>query len=75
MRVGDWKLVADKDAPWELFNLEEDRTESNNLADNFPDKVLEMEKQWNKMLGEIREVAPQKSDDKQKVTVTTENLE
>ena len=75
LRVGNWKLVADKDAPWELFNLEEDRTESNNLAASFPDKVLEMENQWKVMLNEIREVAPQKSDEKQEFSVTTENLE
>ncbi len=64
LRVGNWKLVADKDAPWELFNMAEDRTESYNLAENFPDKVLDMERQWNNMLDEIREVAPQKSKGK-----------
>ena len=26
IRVGDWKLVAAKGAPWELFNLKVDRT-------------------------------------------------
>jgi arylsulfatase A-like enzyme len=61
LRHGEWKLVAAKDEPWELFNLSVDRTESNNLAAGNPDKVLEMEKQWMDMLGEIREVAPQKS--------------
>jgi arylsulfatase len=75
VRVGNWKLVAEKDGPWELFNLEEDRTESNNLADSYPDKVLELEKQWNIMLDEIREVAPRKSTEKKDVSVTTENLE
>jgi arylsulfatase len=75
VRVGNWKLVAAKDDPWELYNLEEDRTESYNLADNNPDKVLEMEKQWSNMLYDIREVAPQKSTEKKKVSVTTENLE
>ncbi len=75
LRVGNWKIVADKDAPWELFNLEEDRTESNNLAASRPDKVQEMEKEWNSMLREIREVAPRKSEVKEKISVTTENLE
>ena len=75
LRAGNWKIVADKDAPWELFNLEEDRTESNNLAESKPNKVLEMEKQWNSMLLEIREVAPVKSKVEEKVSVTTENLE
>ncbi len=75
VRVGNWKLVAEKDELWELFNLEEDRTESNNLADSYPDKVLELEKQWNIMLDEIREVAPRKSTEKKDISVTTENLE
>ena len=75
VRIGDWKLVAAKDEPWELYNLNNDRTESNNLAGSNPDKVIELDKQWNKMLGEIHEVALQKSDEKQKVSVTTENLE
>ncbi|MCK5702827.1 MAG: sulfatase-like hydrolase/transferase, partial [Cyclobacteriaceae bacterium] len=75
LRAGNWKIVADKDTPWELFNLEEDRTESNNLAESKPNKVLEMEKQWNSMLLEIREVAPVKSKVEEKVSVTTENLE
>jgi len=75
LRVGDWKIVADKDIPWELFNLEEDRTESNNLAESNPSKVVEMENLWNNMLSEIREDSPYKSTGEQEVKVTTENLE
>lgn len=75
LRAGNWKIVANNDAPWELFNLEEDRTESNNLAESNPGKVIEMEKQWNTMLSEIREDSPYKSTGEQKVKVTTENLE
>ena len=67
--------MCDKDAPWELFNLKEDRTESNNLAQGRPDQVLEMEWQWEQMLNEIREVAPVKSKEEEKVSLTTENLE
>lgn len=75
LRVGDWKIVADKETPWELFNLEEDRTESNNLANSNPGKIIEMEKLWNNMLSEIREDSPYKSTGEQEVKVTTENLE
>jgi len=75
IRIGNWKLVAEKDGPWELFNLKEDRTESNNLAESKPAKVLELEKQWYIMLSNFREVAPLKSDKEEKVPVTTENLE
>tara|TARA_B110000438_G_scaffold283251_1_gene311086 strand:- start:261 stop:602 length:342 start_codon:yes stop_codon:yes gene_type:complete len=53
VRVGDWKLVAAKDEPWELYNLSNDRTESVNLAKTHPEKVAEMEKRWMRMLKEI----------------------
>lgn len=75
MRIGEWKLVAAKDERWELFDLNTDRTESNNLASSNPDKVVEMEKFWNTMLDEIRDDAPIKSKGEDKVSVTTENLE
>lgn len=75
IRVGDWKLAAGNNEPWELFHLLSDRTESNNLAGNNPDKVLEMEKKWTEILGKIREVAPQKTTKTEKVSVSTKNLE
>ncbi len=46
VRVGDWKLVAGKDAPWELYDLKTDRAEANNLAAKIPDKVKELEHVW-----------------------------
>ncbi|MDB4265383.1 arylsulfatase [bacterium] len=39
---GDWKLVAFSSSPWRLFNLKEDRTETNNLRWDYPDKVAEL---------------------------------
>ena len=43
-RKGDWKVVAvKKDAPLELYNLKEDITESNNLAEAHPEIVAEFE--------------------------------
>lgn len=37
LRQGKWKAVisSDIDGRWQLFNMEEDRTELNNLADDF----------------------------------------
>lgn len=46
IRVGDWKLVAAKDQPWELYDLAVDRTETSNLASQYPDKVLELSSLW-----------------------------
>ncbi len=46
IRVGDWKLVAAKDQPWELYDLSIDRTELNDLAGQRPDKILELSALW-----------------------------
>jgi arylsulfatase len=46
MRQGDWKISALKNKTWELFNLAEDRTESNDLATKHPEKVKQMDELW-----------------------------
>jgi arylsulfatase len=46
IRVGDWKLVAAKGDPWELYDLSRDRGESQDLATKYPDRVRELEKLW-----------------------------
>ena len=42
VRMGRWKLVASKSKPWELYDLDADRTELNNLVDEQPDRVQQM---------------------------------
>ena len=42
MRDGRWKLVAGKSGNWELYDMEKDRTELNDLADAHPERVNEM---------------------------------
>jgi arylsulfatase A-like enzyme len=49
IRVGDWKLVAARDEPWELYNLAEDRGETNNLIAQQPDKAKQLEDLWNRL--------------------------
>lgn len=46
IRVGDWKLVAAKGDPWELYDLKTDRAEQHNLAAIMPDKVKELAAAW-----------------------------
>ncbi|MCC9606238.1 arylsulfatase [Blastopirellula sp. JC732] len=57
IRAGDWKLVAAKDDPWELYDLSVDRAESNNLAKQNPEKVKELEALWNQQLEASIELA------------------
>jgi arylsulfatase len=53
IRVGDWKLVAAKNDPWELYDLAQDRSETTNLAASQPDKVRELETLWQQQLEAI----------------------
>ena len=47
IRQGRWKLVAVRDEPWELYDLEADGTELNDLANAQPERVAELERLWN----------------------------
>jgi arylsulfatase A-like enzyme len=43
IRKGKWKLVsADATAPWQLYDLEKDRVEMNDLAQHHPDIVADL---------------------------------
>jgi arylsulfatase len=39
VRQGKWKLVSRFPGPWELYDMEADRTEMNNLAESNPTQV------------------------------------
>jgi arylsulfatase A-like enzyme len=42
VRKGKWKLVTVGDNPWQLYDMEADRTEQHNLASKMPEKVKEL---------------------------------
>ena len=42
VRRGKWKLVAAHGDPWELYDLDVDRTELHDLAEKHPEKVAEL---------------------------------
>ncbi|MES2791954.1 MAG: arylsulfatase [Planctomycetota bacterium] len=46
VREGNWKLVAKEDQPWELYDIDADRTELNNLAEQHPDRVRDLSAKW-----------------------------
>ena len=48
IRIGPWKLVCETSGQggWELYNMEEDRTELNDLAEREKARVREIEKRY-----------------------------
>ena len=58
IREGDWKLVAaGSESPWELYNLRNDRTESHNIASDYPERVKHLAKLWETMRDDHRAAA------------------
>ena len=53
IRVGNWKLVADHDNPWELYDLKTDRSECRDLASKYPRKIKELGQCWTNHLKEF----------------------
>lgn len=49
IRRGDWKLVASREQPWELYRLTSDRAEQHDLAGQFPDVVRELSSRWEEL--------------------------
>lgn len=46
IREGQWKLVSLATAPWELYDMEADRLEMNDLAASQPERVKDMSAKW-----------------------------
>ena len=46
IREHQWKLVQHKKGPWQLYDLSRDRTETQNLVAQFPERVSQMKKSW-----------------------------
>jgi arylsulfatase len=46
IRDGEWKLVAVNDKRWELFNMDVDRSELNDLSQQNPEIAQRLEKDW-----------------------------
>jgi arylsulfatase len=63
IRAGDWKLVAAKGDPWELYDLRTDRAESCNLALEHPDKAKKLEDLWNDQLEAMSRLAAKTAQD------------
>ncbi|HOB75825.1 MAG TPA: arylsulfatase [Phycisphaerae bacterium] len=53
VRNGKWKLVAQHAGPWELYDLEADRTELNDLADRYPEQVRALAARYEQWAAEV----------------------
>lgn len=47
IRDGKWKLVSEQGGEWELYDMEADRVELNNLAEEYPERAERMREMWN----------------------------
>ncbi|GLO67948.1 arylsulfatase [Oceanobacillus sp. E9] len=46
VRKGKWKLSKVREMDWELYDIDNDRTEMNNIKDHYPELVKEMINIW-----------------------------
>ncbi len=59
IRDGEWKLVGTRGGPWELYQIQQDRTELNNLAQQQPEKFDQLRTQWNAWADEVGVLTPE----------------
>jgi arylsulfatase len=53
VRQGQWKLVAEAGAEWQLYDLEADRTELHNLADAQPERAAQLSRKWSEWADQV----------------------
>lgn len=53
LRQGPWKLVSAKGGRWELYHLDDDRTELHDLASSQPERVKQMSEEWFRLAREV----------------------
>lgn len=53
IRENQWKLVQRKQEPWQLYDLDQDRTETRDLAGESSERVKNMKKSWDGWASEV----------------------
>ena len=61
LRSGDWKIVSAKLGKWELYNIAEDRTELNDLAEKHPRWVEQLVMRWHDIAKNQERLADKKT--------------
>lgn len=46
VRMGNWKLVREYQKPWELYDIAADRTELNDLSNEYPTVRNDLIRRW-----------------------------
>jgi arylsulfatase len=54
VRKGKWKLVSAAGGSWELYDMERDRTELNDLSDQYPDIRGQLVEAWENWADRVR---------------------
>jgi len=60
LRQGDWKVVSFYGSQWELYNIAADRCEQNDLAAQYPEKVVALSARWHEMAENIDQLPANK---------------
>jgi arylsulfatase len=60
VRIGRWKLVRNYPRPWELYDMEADRTELHDLAPAMPERVADMARQYDAWAARCRVIPREK---------------
>ncbi len=47
VRQGKWKLVSDENSPWELYDMSVDKTETNDLIEEYPEVANRLDSLYN----------------------------
>lgn len=61
IRKGPWKLVTHRASQWELYDIEKDGTEMNNLAARHPEVVEELSGLWHETATKVDRLSDKKT--------------
>ncbi len=58
IRGGEWKLVGQRNEPWELYHIAKDRTELNDLADHKTNTFAALKAKWDTWASDVGVLTP-----------------
>lgn len=58
VRDGDWKLVGQRNQPWELYHIAQDRTELTNVINDEPQRAEALTNQWTTWADRVNVLTP-----------------